>query len=143
MRRTIKVLIVTLLIVAVISPTVAMAATPQLPTSNAYISSFDNKMTATGGGQIKIEFETWGMGTVDKLGVSVISVYNQNGWVYTFSMSNPAYTDKMIGYDKLVFYGSVTYNGNAGDTYYAIVTHYAAKGTGSGTEILTTNSVVA
>lgn len=35
------------------------------------------------------------------------------------------------------------YQGVEGNTYNALVTHYAAKGTGSGTENYTTNSVVA
>ena len=53
------------------------------------------------------------------------------------------YTSQMIGTKSTHFYGSVTYQGVEGNTYYATVTHYAAKGSGSGTEDLTSNSVVA
>lgn len=143
MRKTNRVLIVMLLIASFISTPIAMAAAPHSPQSNAYISSFASKVSATGNGQIKIEFETGGTGTMGTIGASVIKVYNQNGWVYTFNMSNLAYTSKMVGNNTTSFYGSVTYDGVSGNTYYAVVTHYAAKEGGSGTEVYTTNSVVA
>lgn len=142
MKKTARTLLLMVLIISIMSTSVviAYAVTPR---SNAYVSSFDNEITAIGDGKVKIEFETWGTGTMDKIGASTIKVYDQNGWVYSFFMSNPAYTSQMIGTKTTRFYGSVTYQGVEGNTYYATVTHYAAKGTGSGTEDYTTNSVVA
>lgn len=142
MKKTVRILLLMVLIISIMSTSVAMAYA-LTPRSNAYVSSFDNEITAIGDGKVKIEFETWGTGTMDKIGASTIKVYDQNGWVYSFFMSNPAYTSQMIGTKTTRFYGSVTYQGVEGNTYYATVTHYAAKGTGSGTEDYTTNSVVA
>lgn len=142
MNKTVRTLLLLILIISLMS-TSAVMAYALTPYSNAYVSSFDNEISALGGGNIKIEFETWGTGTMDKIGASVIKLYDQDGLVYTFSMSNPTYTSQMIGTKSTHFYGSVTYEGVAGNTYYATVTHYAAKGTGSGTENYTTNSVVA
>lgn len=142
MKKTARTLLLMVLIISIMSTSFVMAyaATPR---SNAYVSSFDNKISALGDGKIKIEFDTWGTGTMDKIGASVIKLYDQNGLVYTFKMSDSAYTSQMIGTKLTHYYGSVTYQGVEGNTYNALVTHYAAKGTGSGTENYTTNSVVA
>lgn len=142
MKKAARTLLLMVLIISIMSTSVVMAYAVT-PRSNAYVSSFDNKITAIGNGKVKIEFDTSGTGTMDKIGASTIKVYDQNGWVYSFFMSNSAYTSQMIGTKSTHFYGSVTYQGVEGNTYYATVTHYAAKGSGSGTEDLTTNSVVA
>lgn len=143
MKKTIRTIFLIILTISLMSASVAMAESQPAPQSNAYISSFDNEISALGDGKVKIEFDTFGTGTMDKIGASVIKLYDQNGLVYTFRMSNSAYTSQMIGTKSTHFYGSVTYQGVEGNTYYATVTHYAAKGTGSGTENYTTNSVVA
>lgn len=143
MKKTMRTFLLIILTISLMSTTVAFAESQPAPQSNAYISSFDDKISAIGDGKIKVEFETWGMGTMDKVGASVVKIYDQDGWVYTFNMSNSAYTSQMIGTKTVHFYGSVTYQGVEGNTYYATVTHYAAKGSGSGTENYTTNSVVA
>lgn len=143
MKKTMRTFLLIILTISLMSTTVAFAESQLAPQSNAYISSFDDKISAIGDGKIKVEFETWGMGTMDKVGASVVKIYDQDGWVYTFNMSNSAYTSQMIGTKAVHFYGSVTYQGVEGNTYYATVTHYAAKGTGSGTENYTTKSVVA
>lgn len=142
MKKTTRTLLLMVLIISIMSTSFVMAYAVT-PRSNAYVSSFDNKVSSIGDGKIKIEFETWGTGTMDKIGASTIKVYDQNGWVYSFFMSNPAYTSQMIGTKSTHYYGSVIYQGVEGNTYHATVTHYAAKGSGSGTEDLTSNSVVA
>lgn len=142
MKKTMRTLLLMILIISIMSTSVVMAYAVT-PRSNAYVSSFDNEITAIGDGKVKIEFETWGTGTMDKIGASTIKVYDQDGWVYSFFMSNSAYTSQMIGTKTTHFYGSVTYQGVEGNTYHATVTHYAAKDGGSGTENYTTNSVVA
>lgn len=142
MKKTARTLLLMILIISIMSTSFVMAYAVT-PRSNAYVSSFDNKISAIGDGKVKIEFETRGMGTMDKIGASTIKVYDQNGWVYSFFMSNPTYTSQMIGTKSTHFYGSVTYQGVEGNTYYATVTHYAAKGSGSGTEDLNTNYAVA
>lgn len=142
MKKIARTLILIVLIISIMSTSVVMAYAVT-PRSNAYVSSFTNEITAIGDGKVKIKFETLGMGTMDKIGASTIKVYDQDGWVYSFFMSNSAYTSQMIGTKTTHFYGSVTYQGVEGNTYYATVTHYAAKGSGSGTEDLNTNAVVA
>lgn len=142
MKKMMRTLLLMILIVSLVSAPAAMAA-QQAPRSNAYVSSFDNEITAIGDGKVKIGFDTWGMGTMDKIGASVIKLYDQDGLVYTFRMSNATYASQMVTSNSPFFHGSVTYQGVEGNTYYATVTHYAAKGTGSGAENYTTNSVVA
>lgn len=142
MKKAARTLLVMILIISIMSTSLVMAYAVT-PRSNAYVASFDNEVTAIGDGKIKIEFETRGTGTMDKIGASTIKVYDQDGWVYSFFMSNSAYTSQMIGTKSTHFYGSVIYQGVEGNTYHATVTHYAAKGSGSGTENLTSNSAVA
>lgn len=143
MKKTVRTLLTIILILSLVSVPAAMAEAQMAPRSNAYVASFDNRISALGDGKVKIEFETWGTGTMDVIGASVIKLYDQNGLVYTFKMTNSDYTAQMIGTNRTHFYGSVTYNGVSGNTYNAVVTHYAAKNGGTGTENYTTNSVVA
>lgn len=143
MKKILSFLCVVILITSIAAPPVALATMELSPMSNSYISDFTSNISALGNGKVKIEFTTTGTKSMDTIGASVIKVYDQNGWVYTFDKSNTAYTSKMVGNNTFAFTGSVTYDGQSGDTYYAIVTHYAAKGSGSGTENYTTNSVVA
>ena len=141
MKKFSKLLIILLLIVSVLSSPIAMAATPQFSPTNLYISSYVSKCYAIGNGQVKISFSTAGTDVMDTIGASVIKVYDKNGLVFTFNMSNAAYKSQMLGNDTVAYTGSVIYNGTENNTYYAIVTHYAAKDGGSGTENYTTNSV--
>ena len=80
MKKTARTLFLMILIISIMSTSVVMAYAVT-PRSNAYISSFNNEVSAIGDGKIKIEFETRGMGTMDKIGASTIKVYDQNGWV--------------------------------------------------------------
>lgn len=143
MKKTVRTLLTIILIISLVSVPAAMAEAQMAPRSNAYVASFDNRISALGDGKVKIEFETCGTGTMDVIGAYVIKLYDQNCLVYTLKMTNSDYTAQMIGTNRTHFYGSVTYNGVSGNTYNAVVTHYAAKNGGTGTENYTTNSVVA
>lgn len=141
MKKIFKTLIMMLLIASLLSTPIAMAAAPQISPTNLYISSYSSKCYAIGDGQVKIAFTTVGTSSMDTIGASVIKVYDKNGWVFTFNMSNATYKSQMISNNAVIYTGSVVYNGTENNTYYAIVTHYAEKDGGSGTENYTTNSV--
>ena len=80
---------------------------------------------------------------MDDIGASQIILYENGTVVKTYSAYNPLYSATMFGHNRWYFYGYVYYDGNAGDTYYAFISHYAGDSTGHGTEGLTTDSVVA
>lgn len=143
MKKTISFLCVVVLMMHIVAIPTALASTTPLPISNQYIGSFNGCTSALGDGKIEVRFETIGTDMMDSIGASTVEIYNMDGLVYTFNMSNATHTSQMIGHDAIGFAGSVTYSGISGEVYYAIVTHYAAKGNGSGTERYTTNLVIA
>lgn len=139
MKKAIRILAMVLIIVS-LSSTVAFAAAQ----SNAYISYFNAAASSDGAGNVRIDFGVCGTDKMATIGASEVSIYTGDGLlVKVFYSSNELYTADMLGNNKLFFYGHVTYEGTAGESYYAIVTVYASDGVGSGTENYQTDTVVA
>ena len=138
MKKTVRILLLSLLIAAMLLPTVALAATE----SNAYISYYSAKASKDKDGNLRVDFGTQGNGTMEEVGAYYVDIYNtKTGLVRTFSCTNENYRKDMLGYDTVIFYGHVTYQGVKGNSYYAIVTHYGAKNGGSGREYYTTETI--
>ena len=111
--------------------------------SNAYISRFGGQITAQGNGVVRVDFNTWGTGMMDKIGAQFIRIYEDGQLVKTFSCYNPLYSASMIKTNYWFFYGGVDYQGTAGKTYYAEIVHYGEKNGGSDTQVLQTGSTIA
>jgi hypothetical protein len=139
MKRTLAlILCLSLLFVAACMPT-AFAATE----SNKYISSYSSAITLEGNGKIKINFSTFGTDYMDDIGATTILLYENGTIVKTYSAYNPLYSSTMLAHTRYYFYGYVYYDGTVGDTYYAVIVHYAGDSTGHGTEVSATADVVA
>jgi hypothetical protein len=139
MKRTLAlILCLSLLFVVVCMPT-AFAAEE----SNKYISSYGSAITTEGNGRIKINFNTFGTGYMDDIGSTGIVLYENGSVVKTYSGYNPLYASTMLGHNTYYFYGYVYYDGTAGNSYYAVIVHYAGNSSGHGTEASVTSTVVA
>jgi len=138
MKRMIKRAVCLILALALSGIPIAFAAVE----SNAYISSYGAAITRNGNGSITVNFNTHGTGSMDSIGATAISIYENGHHKTTFYAANSDYTSLMLG-SGYYFYGGVPYQGVAGRTYKALITHYAEKDGGSGTENLWTASVVA
>ena len=139
MKRTLAlILCLSLLFVAACMPT-AFAAEE----SNKYISSYSSAITLEVNGKIKINFSTFGTNYMDDIGASTILLYENGTFVKSYSAYNALYSSTMFGHSTYYFYGYVYYNGTAGNSYYAVIVHYAGDSTGHGTEGSITATVVA
>ena len=139
MKRTFALFLCLSLLLAVACIPTAYAAEE----SNKYISSYGSAITTEGNGRIKINFNTYGTGYMDDIGATTILLYENGTIVKTYSAYNALYSSTMLGHSTYYFYGYVYYDGNAGDSYYAVIVHYAGDSTGHGTEGSITSTVVA
>lgn len=135
MKRVFTTIICLVLVFTMLGASAAYAAIE----SNAYISSFSGAVSVANDGTVTVNFGTLGTGKMDKIGAYAISVYENGSWVATYYAANSNYTATMMGTNAYHFYGYVTYAGTKGNTYYALITHYAEKDGGSGTENLWTD----
>lgn len=113
--------------------------------SSDYISFCSASITKSSSGTVKVTFNVGGKIGVNEVGAKKVVIYespDNQTWTLkkTFSSST---TPSMITYDVRSASSNVTYTGQAGYYYYAVVTIYAGTdGTGD-TDVLTTNSVKA
>ena len=135
MKRILRIAICLVLVFSLIGTVVAYALTE----SNAYISSIGGAVSVANDGTVTVNFGTHGTGCMDKIGASAISIYENGAHRKTFFYTNPLYTATMMGTNDYDFYGYVTYAGTKGNTYQALITHYAEKDGGCGTEHMWTD----
>lgn len=136
MKRFLRLIICLVLAFALVGTAVAYALTE----SNAYISSIGGAVSVANDGTVTVNFGTHGTDLMDKIGASAISIYENGQFRMTYYATNPLYTATMMGSDDYDFYGYVTYAGTKGNTYRALITFYAEKDGGSGTENMWTDN---
>lgn len=135
MKRILRIAVCLVLVFSLIGTAVAYASTE----SNAYISSIGGAVSVANDGTVTVNFGTHGTDLMDKIGASAISIYENGTHRKTFFYTNPLYTATMMGTNDYDFYGYVTYAGTKGNTYQALITHYAEKDGGCGTEHMWTD----
>ena len=106
-----------------------------------YIVSYAASTTANSSNLITVSFSVTGNGTMDKIGSTIIYLYETNGnstsLVKTFTESTHS---NMTSTNKTIYTSSVTYQGTAGRSYYALVYVYAGKDGKGDTRLKTTSS---
>ena len=138
-KKNIRMLALLLVIAAILSISAFAADTK----ASSYLTGYGATVVPTGNGNINIEFTVVGTGTMTKIGASVIQVYKSNGTrVATFSYTTSGYGN-MMGWNTGMHFGSVSYAGTSGQSYYAIVTFYAKNSSGADTKTYTTAIVAA
>ena len=131
-----RIIVCLMLVFTIIGSSVAYAAIE----SNAYISSYSGAVSINSSGTVTVNFGVWGTDKMDKLGASGISIYENGVFKKTYSWSNPLYSASMRGEDVYHFYGSVTYDGTAGNHYQAYITFRGEKDGSGASEYLWTNT---
>lgn len=121
MKKIAALMVATAIILTI---TVFGRASLQIAATGAYVS-------ATGGGSMSIEFWIEGTNAIDQLGASVVEVYNEDHecveyFSYKYRDENDEYPYAyFMGYDTGIHTGAVSYDGIAGEKYYAKVHFYA------------------
>ncbi len=105
--------------------------------ASAYIN-VTNAWITRDGNTVEVNFYIIGTsGTMDKIGVKYIYLYEKNGnaWnlVQSFAYTDFQYAATMMGNNTGIKAGYVTYSGSASKNYYADCRFYAEKGGGSDT----------
>lgn len=134
MKKLLKSCSICLIIIIMISTTAFAAAPGDLaaPQSNSYIWKTTVSPVALGNGVIEVDCGVTGTGRMDKIGISRIDFYKADGT----HVEGHYYTES--GYEYMMDYNSgkhnagVSFQGVAGQRYYAIVHFYASKGNGAG-----------
>ena len=134
-------LIAIFLIVALITPCTAMAATPDTtqPYASKYLTSYNTYICRVGSsGEIQIWFDVMGTGTMDEIGVLSIELYevDSNGnetWLKTYQHED--YSSMLIE-DDFCHSSYVSYQGSTNKTYKAYVCFWAGKNGGGDTRYM-------
>ena len=139
MKRTLRLIVTLVLILAMVGSSTAYAAVE----SNAYISSFGAAAYSNGDGTITIDFTVSGTGKMEDIGASQIYIYTSGGQlVRGIYYTSPKYSN-MMTHNTSFHYSYVTIALTPGTSYYAVVTLYAGKDGGYGTQNYVTNTVTA
>jgi len=137
MTKSVKRLAFLLAVVICISA-ISIAA---LARASDYIHSYTATTSVNSSNVVSVNFSVTGVGIQDKIGSTTIYLYEKNGntatLVHTFASAN---NSNMMGANKLTHTSSVTYQGTANRSYYAIVHIQAGKDGKSDTRITTTNT---
>ena len=132
MRKSTLRIIAFVIVLTFLLSTAAFAAM----NASAYISATNTWITRSGN-TVKVNFTIVGTGTMDKIGVKYVYLYERNGnsWnlVETFDYTDPDYDDIMMDSNSSGHAGYLPYSGHANKSYYANVRFYAEKDGGSDT----------
>ena len=136
-KKIVSAILACMIIAVCLSP---MASAAQ--ESNAFISSYSGGTYADGNGVVTVDFDLVGKGTLKNIGASTIYLYENGSPVMYVSYLSSSYS-YIMGHNRANYGASVSYNGHAGRTYYAIITFYGGDGTSYDTETMQTGSIVA
>lgn len=135
MRKKIVRVVSLVLVAAALLTNIVFAAESR---ESKYIATYMGETVDMGGGQIKVNFEITGMGTMSTIGVTKIDLYSLSGGkVATFEYTDEGY-EYLMGSNTFYYFDYVTYDGVPGERYFAIIKYYAGNATGGDTATYTT-----
>ena len=122
-----------ILVLALMTPTAAMAATqPEIqPLAADYIATADAYMTAEGDGKVRVYFSVYGMQTLAELGVVSIVVQryhiNARNSFVNYQVYRYENYPELMGHNTMVHGGYVEFQGTPYTVYRAYVSFRATK----------------
>lgn len=132
MKKRILRIVAMVVILTLVLSTLAFAsmnASEYIAATNAWITRSGNT--------VKVNFSIVGTGTMDKIGVKYIYLYEKTGntWylVKTFDYTDSQYASDMMNYNSGAKAAYLSYSGSASKSYYADCRFYAEKNGGSDT----------
>ena len=131
--RVVSIIMVVLLLLCTVTPFASAKG-------SAYIECYLTSMTAGSNGVVTAAFQITGTGTMDEIGATTVTIYENGSIVKTFSYTN---TSGMMGYNKVIHGSTVSYNGTVGKSYSAFVVFKAGKNGDWDNRSMSTSSVTA
>ena len=143
-KHTIKTISLILVLALCLSvPAMATEARASGAKASLYISACSGAATAIGSGKVTVSFSITGKSKMTELGVTQIAIKNPSGQTVKTYFYTDSGCSSMMGYNKTLHNGSVTYQGVSGNTYYAVIYFRATNANGSDTDMYTTYTVIA
>ena len=141
-RKTMSRITALLLVIVLMVPSTAMAATidPVQPCASAYLTSYNTYICAMGSGKLQIWYTVVGDYDMDYIGTMSIRLYessNKTSWTLVETFLHEDYPS-MLAEDDYVHSSYVPYNGTAGKYYKAYVCIYAGSGNSGDTRYMWT-----
>ncbi|MCH5353778.1 MAG: hypothetical protein J1E06_09980 [Acutalibacter sp.] len=131
MKKILKSLSVCLIIVAMLGTT-AHAAQPDGVQSNSYIFKTTVSPVALANGVIEFDCGVTATGTMDMVGIEEIIFYKADGTYLDSRYYTDPGCEDMMKYNSFKHNAGIQFQGEPGQSYYAMVYFYARKGNGSG-----------
>jgi len=146
MKRKIAICII-LAFALSLSPIIAVAGTSDsILRASDYLQSYSASIIPGSNGALDISFTVRGTSTMDELGATMIVLREKDGssWkvVKTFLYTDSRYSN-MLSSNRATYSSFVSYSGQSGKSYYAVVTFWAGKDGGGDTKSYTTSEVTA
>ena len=140
MKRKLAVVAILLVIIIAVSPVASALETR----ASEYISCYSARPLAEGNGKLRIYFSITGTGgDMDKIGVSSITIYKDDGTrVDSFGYLEEGY-ENLMAYDTWFMSDSMVFQGVSGVKYYARLVFLVVKGDGLDYRYYTTYTVTA
>lgn len=112
------------------------------PQASLYLSSYGVDLIAVGNGQMVVEMDVIGTGTMSKIGVySLLIEQKVNGTWSEYATVFGIYHSDFYAYNTISYLGEYYFNGTAGVQYRVTMTAYARNSTGSDTGQVTSAAV--
>lgn len=132
--------VVLVLIVSMLTPCSAMAATSEevQPYASNYLTAYNTYICDMGNGDIQIWYEVLGKSIMDEIGVLTIDLYevtSSGSLSYVTSFLHEDYDTMLIKNDNYI-YSHVSYQGSSSKTYKAYVCIWAGKNGGGDTRYM-------
>ena len=142
-KNTLIKLIACLLVISMISPCMASAATAETiqPYASSYLTSYNSYVCAMGGGRLEIWFSVTGDTDMDEIGTLSIKLFESTdgtNWTWKKTFLHEDYSS-MLAYDDFFHSSYVPYQGVAGRYYKAYVCIWAGKDGGGDTRYMWTS----
>lgn len=103
-----------------------------------YIRNCSAHVSAAGSGKVTVSFSITGTSTMTSIGATKIEIKNSSGTTIKTYLNTDVGCSSMMGSNRTTYSSSVTYQGVAGVTYYAVVYFKAGNSSGSDTDSVTT-----
>ncbi|MDR2572412.1 MAG: hypothetical protein LBD23_19240 [Oscillospiraceae bacterium] len=108
--------------------------------ASSFINSYSTSLSTGGNGNVTVSFNITGTRIMTEIGTTRIELRENGTLVAVYLHTN---TSGMMGYNKFIHAGTVTYKGVTGRSYIATVSFRAGNSDGSDSRTVLTNTIVA
>lgn len=147
MKRSWKKLTALFLAVALLTAIVVVPACAASGRSSLYLSAYRAWLTPKSGAKINVTIDVQAVGDMDSVGALDVTIYESSDGGSTWhddAIYYSALFPELLDHDTYWYYETpLSYQGTAGNKYFAVVTVYAGDSTGSDSREYTTPTVTA